>query len=88
MPATGAMNETVIVTTPDGRFVLRRHRRRDRIRVTFAHDVIEHARDQGLPVPADRSTKGLVFLCGGESLDEPVLSAASAGGHQLPTSCL
>lgn len=30
VPVAGAMNETVIVATPEGRVVLRGHRRRDR----------------------------------------------------------
>ena len=46
------MNETFIVTTRQRRVVLRRHRRRERRQVEHEHEVIGHARRNGIPAPA------------------------------------
>lgn len=55
-PSAGTMNEIAIVTTEAGKVVLRGHRRRDRRRVDFEHDVMVFARDRGVPVPEARAT--------------------------------
>jgi Ser/Thr protein kinase RdoA (MazF antagonist) len=50
-PQLGAMNETWLLDWPQGRAVLRRHRRSDRAEVEFEHRVLAHARSCGVPCP-------------------------------------
>ncbi|MBO0885216.1 MAG: phosphotransferase, partial [Mycobacterium sp.] len=49
---SGVMNEIFIVTTPQRKVVLRKHRRPDRAQVDFEHAVIRHAIDRHIPTPA------------------------------------
>lgn len=49
---SGVMNETFIVATSDRPVVLRRHRRTDLDLVRLEHDVIAHARANGVAAPA------------------------------------
>lgn len=52
VPATGTINQTQIISTRAGRWVLRRYRRRDRIGVEREHALIAYARAQGVPAVA------------------------------------
>jgi homoserine kinase type II len=49
---SGTMNDTYVVTTARRRVVLRRHRRTDRRRIEWEHEVVAHASAGGVPVPA------------------------------------
>lgn len=52
-PTTGKINTTLIVTCQQGRFVLRRHERRDKARTEQQHAVVAYAAAKGAPaVPA------------------------------------
>lgn len=66
-PASGTMNETFLLRIGDRTVVLRRHRRTDRARVEREHQVMAHARERGIPVPAALRTRDgdpLVFHSG------------------------
>jgi Ser/Thr protein kinase RdoA (MazF antagonist) len=52
----GTMNEVFVVDSDDGRLVLRGHRRQERDLVEFEHDVMERARDHGVPAPVSVPT--------------------------------
>lgn len=49
---SGTMNETWLLEWPDGRAVLRRHRRSVRAEIEFEHRVLRHARSGGVACPA------------------------------------
>jgi len=52
VPDTGTVNQTVLLTTGRGRFVLRGYRHRERVPVDREHAVIAHVRARGLPAVA------------------------------------
>jgi Ser/Thr protein kinase RdoA (MazF antagonist) len=57
IPQSGTMNETWLLEWPEGRAVLRRHRRLARADVEFEHRVLAHAGRGGVPCPAVVATR-------------------------------
>ena len=55
-PLSGTMNEMFLLSTDDGPAVLRRHRRTDRSLIDQEHQIMDHARERGIPVPAAFAT--------------------------------
>jgi Ser/Thr protein kinase RdoA (MazF antagonist) len=57
-PETGTVNQTVLLTTERGRFVLRGYRHLDPVPIEREHAVIAHVRERGLPAVAPLPLSG------------------------------